>query len=760
MIVISRHLAFASVYMLATVCAWAGPLIVFNDNGAWCWYQDERVIIHNGKLIIGSVADSSGTGGAARDGNIEVVAYDIVAGGPAIRTVLHANLQGDDHDTAAFLPLPDNRILAMYARHLSDALIRYRISVNPNDTTSWTPEVQLTRNASVTYSNVYRLSAENGGNGRIYDFYRGENFNPNFIVSNDNGQTWSSNTWLIRKDQHRPYPRYTSNNVDRIHFITTEAHPRDYSNSIYYACLYQGRLYAADGTLLHDLSTGPTAPESLTKLYQGGVSNVAWTTGIRLDANGYPYVAFSVQMNQDMNDLRYWYARWDGAKWHVNEMAYAGTALYAAEADYSGLVALDPHNPDVVYISADVHPVTGQALISSADGLRHYELFRGTTSDMGANWSWEWITRNSTVDNIRPIVPQWDGRTVLLWLRGTYWSYTNYDMDVVGMFDPEPIVSNEPLITQQPQLANVRPGGTARLTIKAESPLPMTYQWYKVVYGGTDIEVGDGTNALTLPSVQESDQGPYYCIVTNSAGMAQSLNANITIMELLMHLPLDNTYSDSTGNGYNATAVGNPAFAAGKYNQCLNFDGNDHLNIQNGSNLHLYNGGTVSVWVKTNYLPVAWATLAGKGRFSWRLCQNNNYGSAAFHFNSANGEFQANGDMPVLDNSWHLLTATYDGQKLSLYVDGQLDQATSISEPVRTTTDPVYIANRSDAPRYWFGLVDDVRIYSYALDERTIDSLFNGFACYQVSPFDLNGDCFVDILDIMLFSEGWLTEGQ
>ena len=33
-----------------------GNLIQFSDNGAWCWHQDERVIIDtaSGKLIFGS----------------------------------------------------------------------------------------------------------------------------------------------------------------------------------------------------------------------------------------------------------------------------------------------------------------------------------------------------------------------------------------------------------------------------------------------------------------------------------------------------------------------------------------------------------------------------------------------------------------------------------------------------------------------------------------------------------------------------------
>ena len=44
------------------------------------------------------------------------------------------------------------------------------------------------------------------------------------------------------------------------------------------------------------------------------------------------------------------------------------------------------------------------------------------------------MTLNSTVDNLRPVVPKWDtGNTALLWLRGTLRSYTDYDLEVVGL---------------------------------------------------------------------------------------------------------------------------------------------------------------------------------------------------------------------------------------------------------------------------------------------------------------------------------------
>jgi hypothetical protein len=33
----------------------AGALIQLNDNGAWSWFMDERAIVVDGKLVVGSV---------------------------------------------------------------------------------------------------------------------------------------------------------------------------------------------------------------------------------------------------------------------------------------------------------------------------------------------------------------------------------------------------------------------------------------------------------------------------------------------------------------------------------------------------------------------------------------------------------------------------------------------------------------------------------------------------------------------------------
>src|ERR1039457_6587797 len=68
----------------------AGALIVFNDNGAWCWYQDERVVVDNagGTLLAASIASEEGVNGSDRNGDVDVSSYEL-ASGKTSRYVLH-----------------------------------------------------------------------------------------------------------------------------------------------------------------------------------------------------------------------------------------------------------------------------------------------------------------------------------------------------------------------------------------------------------------------------------------------------------------------------------------------------------------------------------------------------------------------------------------------------------------------------------------------------------------------------------------------
>ena len=429
----------------------AGDLIQFNTNGAWSWFEGEQAVVDSvrGKILVSSVANAQGPGGKNRAGDVDVVSYDM-----ATRTTqkftLSSNLQEDDHDSASLLVLPDGRYMASYSKHASDNCLRYRISAKPGDASAWQPEEIFLTAGGTTYSNLFYLSKTN----TIFDFHRdrGRGFDPNYLLLDlSKASRFSYGGHLLTGPEgnsgksDRPYLRYASNGINRIHFITTDHHPRNLvTNGIYHGyieCERKGYgVYRSDGTRLGELSTASTSPykaSDFTTLFAGNtVSPVnglrmtrGWATDIELAPAGDPYVVFTARVNDSDLDHRFFYGRYTRDGWQVHELAKAGGFLYRAENDYTGLADLDPNHPDHVFISTKVDPRTQTA-------LAHYEIFDGKTSDGGANWTWKSITYDSSVDNLRPIVPRGAKNiATLLWVRGQYNSYTNYNACIVGLIN-------------------------------------------------------------------------------------------------------------------------------------------------------------------------------------------------------------------------------------------------------------------------------------------------------------------------------------
>ncbi len=415
--------------LLCVLPLWAASpdIRVLHDDGGWCWFEDERAIAVNGKLLFGVVA-------SGRKGNVEAVTYDPKTGQSKV-FVLHQPESPeeqrrwmDDHNSPAFLLRPDGRVLALYAKHGVDEKIYYRIS-EPKDTTRWGEERIFVPSPTsrVTYSNPHYLSAEK----RIYNFFRGihNSFKPSYAYSEDGGETWTAGNVFINvptEFRHRPYVKYASNGKDTVHIAYTDGHPRNFDNSIYHIVYRKGVLHHSGGAPIRELKGGLQTPEEGTLVYKGGPNNVAWISDLHLDAKGNPVLVFSEQRDPSGSDHRYHYARWDGAMWHEHEIAYAGSRLYPGEDDYTGNIAIVPQSPDQVYISTNAHPVSGAK-------MPHYEIFHGITKDGGAHWTWTAITKNSAQDNIRPICPIFKGVPEVLWLQGRMETYTNYRFQVVGL---------------------------------------------------------------------------------------------------------------------------------------------------------------------------------------------------------------------------------------------------------------------------------------------------------------------------------------
>ncbi len=167
-------------------------VVVFNDDGAWTWYSDERALVDAAgqKLIISSDAN-----GSSRQGNVDVVIYDL-ASGQSSKFVL-GDLDPDDHNNGAILATAANEYSAFWAGHNQNCNSYFRNytggewgtekTFNWSNHTEACPWSTPAGSRSVTYNNLWNMSSE----GKLYNFIRSVGTSPNLLVSTDGGVTWT-----------------------------------------------------------------------------------------------------------------------------------------------------------------------------------------------------------------------------------------------------------------------------------------------------------------------------------------------------------------------------------------------------------------------------------------------------------------------------------------------------------------------------------------------------------------------------------------
>lgn len=415
-----------------------GPIseiITFNDDGGWCWYQDERVIVdpETNRMLIASVA----TGGQ-RNGNIEVALYDLENGGNPQRSML-GDLNPDDHNVAALSQIGPEKYLAIYTTHNDDCYSYYNIYENGSwgqqQRFNWQPHGCPTpTNRTVSYSNVWRMGDE------IYNYVRSVETSPNLMRSSD-GASWEYGGRLTASPTVgyvAGYYKYWGNNVDRIDFVGTEAHPRDNDNSLYHGYIKDGKSYNSFDEVIDDDIHDGGAPDidAFTPVFRTG-SNLGearlihmWNHDLMRYDDGTIVLTFQGRANGDTDDpdKRFGYARFANGEWKSTYLVKGGGKLYSSEQDYTGLSAIHPNDPHTIYVSTPIDPR------DDTTSTGNHEIWRGTTCDEGETFTWTPITENSSEDQLRPVVPDWDSdRTALLWMSGAYNSAQTYSAKIVGV---------------------------------------------------------------------------------------------------------------------------------------------------------------------------------------------------------------------------------------------------------------------------------------------------------------------------------------
>ena len=415
--------------------SYAQPMGRLTNDGAWCWFSDPRAIYTNSKngIVV--------TGWVNKSGDIYAASLEPLTG-KVKRKRLYSQLEADDHDNPAFLELADGNILSQYTWHNGRAGrmgVIQNLTQHPYDIKSfgdsilfkpWSDElVNKYKKESYTYANPIQLEKENN---KLYCFGRWIGFKPNFVTSVDQGRTWSAPQVIITSKtldiNNRPYVKYFSDGKSKIHLLFTDGHPNSEPlNSVYYCYYENNAFWRADGSLICSINNLPFHPEDASVVYKANKeAGKAWIFDIVVDKKGRPVVAYT--RYPDNSRHLYHYAVYDNNKWVDHLLVNSGgwfpqtpAGQQQREQNYSGGMTIDPLQPETVYFSHQVNGV--------------FEISKASTTTMGKSWKVLPVTRNSILNNVRPIVPRYRKKAdpmVLLWMQfRKYLHYTDYDSDIV-----------------------------------------------------------------------------------------------------------------------------------------------------------------------------------------------------------------------------------------------------------------------------------------------------------------------------------------
>jgi len=184
---------------------------------------------------------------------------------------------------------------------------------------------------------------------------------------------------------------------------------------------------------------------------------------------------------------------------------------------------------------------------------------------------------------------------------------------------------------------------------------------------------------------------------------------------------------DGSGAWYNGRA--------GKYNSSMSFDGADD-SISLGPILTMNTSDlTVAMWIKGNS-PAANSAAFSKG--IWGAGRATGYGILAATNSSNKFDFEIGGTVvqskKTIDTSWHHVVGTRKGSTLSIYVDGILEDAHTVTPVDLTYSSTLNLGQRGVGVGYFAGQIDDVRVYNYALTPIQIKTVMNQGAAVRWGP--------------------------
>ena len=183
--------------------------------------------------------------------------------------------------------------------------------------------------------------------------------------------------------------------------------------------------------------------------------------------------------------------------------------------------------------------------------------------------------------------------------------------------------------------------------------------------------------------------------------------------------------ADSSGNANHGALVNGPTWTAGQTTGALSFDGvDDYVSVSNSGSLNPATQITLSAWVKPTNIAASSEIISKENN-----ANNNQYylrlqGGGKIRFTVAGTAL--NGITTLSPNNWYLVTGTYDGSSMKVYVNGGLDATATATLSMTDNGLGVRLGARQyTTPLVFHGLIDEARIYNRALSQAEIQALLS-----------------------------------
>lgn len=393
----------------------AATQTTLNSNGVWSWHVNPTAIRNGTKTFFGS---------ATNTGDSQINSYDHLDG--SVTTTTLRTFSEDDHIIPSSIIRPDGKVQTFYAGHGSSN-VWTKVSSNSNDVSSFGSETAI---GNVNNNNVYPNAAPLWDENEVYVWWRGDN-DTAVVRSTDGGQTWENHKIAFTYSNGRLYTQAYWTPDGSIHLATERANGggTDPKYDVFYARYKDGNFYNADGSLLFTWSDLPVSITQLEKVRDTeALGHYARFYDMAFDRNNRPVLGYAETTGSNWDTHTHRVARWNGSQWLDSEVAQVGNTIadgsFNNEQSFSGGVAIDRKNPNIVYVADSPTNTDGDIkMFRSPDNGRSWNQVRALTSD-------------STM-NARPVCPDNAHRDMqVMWWEGTYNVYYDYDTSVEGYTVP------------------------------------------------------------------------------------------------------------------------------------------------------------------------------------------------------------------------------------------------------------------------------------------------------------------------------------